>query len=145
MTSDDMKACRFVLNLEKKRRKETKTLPQPGFEPRTLGKRRWKFCIAPLIADALSSRPRRKLIQVAQIKLYKFITQLQSAERGHVYLCLWYNCVYGLNEVNRFKNNFIFLMKANYPKKRHNKEFQHISWIFKMSRGKNNVGRKIWS
>ena len=35
MTSDDMKACRFVLNLEKKRRKETKTLPWPGFEPRT--------------------------------------------------------------------------------------------------------------
>ena len=27
MTSDDMKACQFVLNLEKKRRKETKTLP----------------------------------------------------------------------------------------------------------------------
>ena len=64
MTSDDMKACRFVLNLEKKKKKRNKNTALARIRTQNLRQKEKNFCIAPFIADALSSRPRRQLLPV---------------------------------------------------------------------------------
>ena len=64
MTSDDMKACRFVLNLEKKKKKINKNTALARIRTQNLRQKEKEFLLCPFVADALSSRPRRQLLPV---------------------------------------------------------------------------------